>query len=172
MAAYLPQARPLAWGISVQALVELGRFAKGPSPNAVFHALEQCGLTALANRRADALSGGELARAHLARALAAETPILVTDEPTAALDPRHAFLVMQLLAAHANAGAAVIAALHDLSLAARFATRIVVLKEGAVIADGPPPEALSAGTLRAAFGIDAQATKVDEAYALLVKGPS
>ena len=127
LVAYLPQARPLAWGISVEAVAKLGRHALAEDPAAVDHALALCGLLPLRHRRADRLSGGELARTQLARALAAGAPCLIVDEPTAALDPLHAWNVMQILAEQAAAGALVIAAVHDLSLAARFASRIVVL---------------------------------------------
>ena len=151
--AYLPQARPLAWGISVEALVALGRHALPRNDQAVEQALSACGLLDLRHRRADTLSGGELARAHLARALAAEAPALIADEPTAALDPRHALGVMQILADRAASGAAVLAAVHDLSLAARFATRVAVLHEGRLVADAAPKEALTQGLLAAAFGV-------------------
>jgi len=151
--AYLPQTRPLGWGISVEALIGLGRHALPRDPEAVEGALAACNLEALRRRRADTLSGGELARAHLARALAAQTLVLLADEPTAALDPRHALVIMQILANRAAAGAAVLAAIHDLSLAARFATRVVVLREGRVAADAAPKEALSPGFLAAVFGV-------------------
>jgi len=169
-AAYLPQARPLAWGISVEALVGLGRFAAGPDPDAVHHALRACGLEDLRQRRADRLSGGELARAHIARALASQAPVLIADEPTAALDPRHAFQVMELLAQHAARGGAVVAALHELSLAMRFCHRIAVVCEGAILAQGPPEATLTPALLRQAFGIDAEVAAFGAARAVVLRG--
>ncbi len=167
-AAYLPQARPLAWGISVEAMVGLGRFAAGPDPKVVTEALAACGIEGLRHRRADQLSGGEVARAHIARALASRAPVLIADEPTAALDPRHAFQVMQLLAAHAAKGGAVVAALHDLSLAARFCHRITVLAEGRIIAEGTPDQALTPQALRQAFGVEAEIGAFGDGRALIV----
>lgn len=167
--AYLPQSRPLAWGISVEALVALGRHALPRHERAVEQALRACGLLDLRNRRADTLSGGELARAHLARALAAEAPALLADEPTAALDPRHALGVMQILADRAASGAAVLAAVHDLSLAARFATRIAVLHEGRLVADAAPQEALTPALLAAVFGVRGALSA--DGRQVLIEGP-
>jgi len=100
-----------------------------------------------------ALSGGELARVHLARALAAEAPALIADEPTAGLDPRHAFSVLELMQARARAGAAVLTILHDLSLAAQFCDRVVLVDQGRVAGEGSPREALTPGVLAAVYGV-------------------
>jgi iron complex transport system ATP-binding protein len=119
-------------------------------------ALATCDLTALRHQAATTLSGGELARAMLARALVAEPDILIVDEPTSGLDPRHALDAMKTLRALADAGRLVIAAAHDLSLAAQFATRIIVLRDGRVCADGPSAEIMSPEVLRAVFDIEAR----------------
>lgn len=159
---YLPQARPLFWSMTVENIVALGRFAygaparlEGEDAAAVERAIAAAGIGRLRARPATALSGGEAARMHLARALAAETPILLADEPTAALDPRHQLAIMHVLRARAEAGALVLAALHDLALAARFCTRIILLERGRLTADGPPLETLSAENLSRAFGVAA-----------------
>jgi ABC-type hemin transport system ATPase subunit len=105
-AAYLPQRPQSIWPISVEALVALGRFAHGAAPDrlasckikhAVDAAIEACALGALRQRRMDEISGGEKARAHLARALAQHAPLLLLDEPTAGLDPAQALGVADIL---------------------------------------------------------------------------
>jgi iron complex transport system ATP-binding protein len=159
--AYLPQARPLAWPLRVADVVALGRFAWGTGPGrlgpidqiAVDDALKACDLISFADRRTDQLSGGELARVHVARLLAARAPLLLADEPVAALDPRQALQVMQMLTDHVRSGAAALISLHDLSLAARFADRVLVIAQGRLIADGPPALALAPAILAEAFGV-------------------
>ncbi|PQA88597.1 ABC transporter ATP-binding protein [Hyphococcus luteus] len=160
---YLPQTRPLYWAMPVRSLVALGRFAWGNpltedarDAEAVDCALAACGAGHLADRPASELSGGELSRVHLARALAGETPLLLADEPAAALDPAHQLSVMQLLRAKAEEGKAVIAALHDLTLAARYCTRIVMVHEGGVAADGAPKDVLTDDQLQQVFRIRAR----------------
>ena len=131
--AYLPQARSLAWPLRVRDVVALGRFAHGAAPGrlgaedaaAVSRALASCRLASLADRLSDTLSGGELARTHVARAMAAEAPFLLADEPTAALDPLHQHQVMRLVRAYADAGRGVLVVMHDAALAARAADRLV-----------------------------------------------
>lgn len=156
--AYLPQSRETAWSITTEALVALGRFAyggpsrlSGADRAAVDRALADADIAHLRERRVDALSGGEAARAHLARALAAQTPILVVDEPTAALDPRHALQATSILAARAAQGALVVAAMHDIDLALRFASRVVLVERGRITADHPLAD-FPERALEAAFG--------------------
>lgn len=163
-ASYLPQTRPLAWPNRVRDIVALGRFAHGAAPHrlsdtdtaAVEAALSDCALTALGNRTADTLSGGELARVHCARAFAAAAPLLVSDEPVAALDPLHRFHVMQLIHDYVDEARGALVVLHDLALAARFATRLVWMKAGQVVADGPPAETLTAARMAEVFGVQAR----------------
>lgn len=162
--AYLPQARPLAWPSPVRDVVALGRFAHGAALGrlgaddaaAVGRALAACGLEGLAGRRTDTLSGGELARVHCARALAAEAPLLVADEPVASLDPRHQFQVMDVIRRFADGGGGALVVLHDIPLAARYADRAVLLKGGRVAASGPAAGILDAGRLRDVFGVRAE----------------
>lgn len=158
--AYLPQARDVAWAITGDAVVSLGRFAYG-SPHrlseadraAVDRALEAAGAGSFRSRTLTTLSGGEQARIHLARALAAETPILLADEPTAALDPKHQHAIMTSLRVKADAGGLVIAALHDLRLARRHCTRFIVMNGGRVAADGPAESALTPTLVEEIFGV-------------------
>lgn len=162
--AYLPQNRPLAWPNRVRDVVALGRFShgatlgrlKGDDADAVDQALAACDLTGLAHRRADTLSGGELARMHCARAFAAQAPLLVADEPIAALDPRHQFRVLDLIADFVRQGGGALVVLHDVELAARYASRLMWMKEGRILADGPPRETLSAERLASVYGVRAR----------------
>jgi iron complex transport system ATP-binding protein len=161
--AYLPQSRPMAWAISVQDAVALGRFAYGGSGErlsiddqaAVDQAIAACDLEALKDRAVTNLSGGELARVHMARALATQAPALLADEPTAALDPRHQWQVMQVLAQQAKRGGGVMVVVHDLALAAAVCSRIVLIKDGKVLANGTPFDVLTPDNIGAAYGVQA-----------------
>ena len=110
----------------------------------------------LVDRSADTLSGGELARVHCARALATEAPLLIADEPTAALDPRHHFRILDLIKSFVDGGGGALLVLHDIELAARYATRLIWMKGGQIIADGPPEETLSAERLADVYQIKAE----------------
>ena len=92
-----------------------------------------------ATRRVTELSGGERSRVALARVLAVEAPVILADEPTASLDPRHQIDIMKSLRAAADQGALVIVVTHDLGLAARFADTVLVLSEGRLVSQGAPP---------------------------------
>jgi iron complex transport system ATP-binding protein len=132
-----------------------------PGQQAVAAAIRDVGLEGFEARPATELSGGERARVLLARALATEAPILLADEPVAALDPRHQLLVLDVLKSGARRGAAIVAVMHDLALAARFADRIVLLKDGRLLAEGVPAEVLTPAQLAASFGIEASVTERD-----------
>lgn len=159
-AAYLPQRPQAIWPVSVEALVALGRYAHGAAPDrlsgadqaAVDAAIEACGLAALRARRMDEISGGEKARAHLARALAQRAPLLLLDEPTAGLDPAQALAVADILRAHAHAGGGVLFSTHDVALAVNAAHRVALLVDGALLASGAPGEALTPDALTRAYG--------------------
>jgi iron complex transport system ATP-binding protein len=164
LAAWLPQGREVAWPMPVRDLVALGRLphlARGarlaPADRAaVAGVLERLDLTDLAERPATELSGGELARALLARALAQETPLLLADEPVAGLDPAHQIAVMRHLAGLAAEGRGVLVTCHDLGLAARFCTRIAVIDAGRIVADGRPAEVMTPALLARVFGVAAR----------------
>jgi iron complex transport system ATP-binding protein len=165
--AYLPQGGRIAWPIPVASIVALGRMPHGErgetlpdaGRRAVAAAIAALGLQGFEERPATELSGGERARVLLARALATEAPTLLADEPVAALDPRHQLLVLDLLRARARAGAAVVAVMHDLALAARFAERILLMRDGRLLADGTPGDVLTAEHLATSFGIEATVTE-------------
>lgn len=159
--AWLPQAREIAWPITVEALIALGRLPhQGARLNdndqaAIDNAIARMGLEAFRTRIATQLSGGEQARVLIARALAQTTPLLMVDEPAAGLDPAHQMTLMQVLADEARAGRSVIASIHDLALAARFCTRLVVLSRGTIAADGQPMDVLTPALLADVFHIRA-----------------
>lgn len=158
---YLPQGQQVHWPLQVRHLVALGRlphlapFARlAPrDAEAVERALARADVAHLADRVATGLSGGERARVLLARALAADTPILLADEPVTSLDPAHQLQVMELLRGLASEGRLVVAVLHDLALAARFCDRLVLLHRGRLLADGPPAAVLVPEMLHRAYGI-------------------
>jgi len=161
--AWMPQSREIAWPVTVEPLVMLGRtphLGAGQRPSAadlaaVDRAMQRMDLDAFRGRTATRLSGGEQARVLIARALAQETPLMMADEPIAGLDPAHQLATMQSFADLAQEGHSVIVSLHDLGLAARHCTRLIVLDQGGVAADGPPLEVLTADLVRRVFGIRA-----------------
>lgn len=151
-AAWLPQQREIAWGLRVAALVALAQDGREDAPQ-VAAALARMDVASLAQRPATALSGGEQARVLIARALAQDTPLLLADEPIAGLDPAHQIACMALFARLAAEGRTVIASAHDLGLAARHCTRLWVLHQGRIVADGPPRAVLTPELLREVFAI-------------------
>ncbi|ATG49148.1 ABC transporter [Celeribacter ethanolicus] len=151
-AAWLPQAREIAWPVSVAHLVSLAQNENQNAPE-VIAALNRMDLMAYAQRPATGLSGGEQARVLIARALAQDTPLLLADEPTAGLDPAHQIGTMQTFATLASEGRGVIASLHDLGLAARHCTRLIVISEGRIVADGAPRDVLTETLLAEVFAI-------------------
>lgn len=153
-AAFLPQARDIAWPVDLRTLVALGR-AGGTDAEAVARAIGRMGLGPLAGRIATELSGGEQARALIARALAQDTPLLVADEPVAGLDPEAQLRTLQVFRDLAGEGRGVIASIHDLGLAARFCDRLVMMQGGRIVADGTPGAVLTDARLADVFGIRA-----------------
>lgn len=160
--AYLAQHETPAWPLSVKNLVALGRSPWNSAVNtnaddetAINHALVMTDVIALAERPVTELSGGELQRALLARVFAGNPKLIVADEPIVALDVYHQLHIMELLQSHAQQGGAVIAALHDLSLAARFCTRLVLMNHGKLVAEGEPINVLTPENLAKVYGISA-----------------
>lgn len=124
-----------------------GTAAEDEDEFVVAGAMERADVTHLTQRRFPTLSGGEKARTSFARAVAQTTPVLLLDEPTAALDIRHQELLLQEVRREVSAGAAVVVVLHDLSLAGAYADRVVLLAGGQVRADGPPRQVLTSQLL-------------------------
>jgi iron complex transport system ATP-binding protein len=138
---------------------------------AVARAMAATQIEPFAARAITTLSGGERARVAIARALATDAPILLADEPTASLDARHQLKVMGLLRDAARHGKAVLAVIHDLALAARFADRVIVMNEGHIVADDSPARALTAERIGEIFGVSVGRIETPEGPALLPLSP-
>ena len=143
--AYLPQGARSAWGLTIRQVAALGRIPhRDASQAAIDSALAACGLAHLAGRRIDQVSGGQARRAMLARVFATEPAMLLLDEPVADLDPAATHEILALLRARVADGGTVVAVLHALELAAQYADRLVVLRDGRIVANAAPADALPA----------------------------
>lgn len=167
--AFVPQERIVHWALDVHSIVALGRLphqSQGApegeaDAKAIAQALADMDVAHLADRPVTDISGGELARVLIARALAQDPQVLIADEPAAGLDPAHQLALFRCFTRIAQSGRAVIVALHDLSLAARFCHNIVLLRQGRVIAAGSPESVLETSHLREAYGIEARLHTLD-----------
>jgi iron complex transport system ATP-binding protein len=154
---YLPQTAEIAWDLSVAALAALGRLPHGDQGEAqVAAALAAVDMADMAQRPVSTLSGGEKARALLARVLAGEPQWILADEPLAALDLAHQLALLSRLRAAARGGAGVALVLHDLALAMNHADRVLVLDRGRLAAEGPPEEALAEDIIARVWGVSAR----------------
>jgi len=161
--AVVPELTQLPFAMTVREVVALGRLPHDPplggsrqvDDDAIEAAMERVGVGHLAERDARRLSMGERQLVFVAIALAQAAPIIVLDEPTAHLDIRHQVEVMQLLVdLNERDGVTIVAVLHDLALAANFFPRVVLMRAGRLVADGPPASTLDAGHIRGVFGVD------------------
>jgi iron complex transport system ATP-binding protein len=165
---YLPQSGEIAWDLSVANLAALGRLPHGDRGEVqVARALAATDLTALAERLVSTLSGGEKARALLARVLAGEPNWILADEPLAALDLGHQLALLKQLRAAAEAGAGVVLVLHDLALAMNHADRVLVLDRGMLAADASPDLALGEPIIESVWGVHARWLGASGARALV-----
>ncbi|MBR1123571.1 ABC transporter ATP-binding protein [Bradyrhizobium lablabi] len=162
--AYLPQGHIVHWPLPARDIVALGRYPHGVTDPArlsprdaevVLRAMLATDVVAFSDRLVTQLSGGERSRVALARVLAVEAPVILADEPTASLDPRHQLDVMKNLRAAADGDVLVIVVTHDLGLAARFADHVLVLSDGQLASQGAPAEALSEEVMANVFRISA-----------------
>ena len=157
---FLPQTGDVAWDIAVAHLVALGRLPYGDEHGAgrtsIEAALSAMGLESLADRPVSQLSGGERARALLARVLAGDPRWILADEPLAALDLAHQLALLTRLKYAARSGTGVVLVVHDLALAMNHADRVVVLDQGRVAADGAPEQALAEAVIARVWGVKAR----------------
>ncbi len=160
----LPQSSIAPDGITVSDLVSRGRhphqsmFKRWGSEDeeAVRQALEDTQMTDLATREVDALSGGQRQRAWIAMALAQETPLLLLDEPTTYLDIAHQIEVLELCARLQREGRTLVAVLHEINQVLRYATHIVAMKDGRIVAEGSAHEVGTEENIRKVFGVDSR----------------
>jgi len=158
---YLPQEPQVAWDVSVETLVSLGRlpWPGAPAPEAqaaIDAAIAAMDLGSLRRRPVLSLSGGERARALVARVLATCPRWLLADEPLASLDLAHAAALMGAFRAQASRDCGVVLVLHDLATAMNHADRVIVLDRGKVAADGPPEQALAENVIARVWGVAAR----------------
>jgi iron complex transport system ATP-binding protein len=162
--AYLPQGHIVHWPLPARDIVALGRYPHGATDparltprdaEAVSRAMRAADVIDLGERPVTELSGGERSRVALARVFAVEAPVILADEPTSSLDPRHQLDVMRTLRKAADNGTLVIVVTHDLGLAARFADQVIVLSEGRLVSQGTVREALSDQVMAEVFRVTA-----------------
>lgn len=157
---YLPQTPEVSWDIDVATLAGLGRLpwrtSAAEDAAAVASALAALDLEWLAKRPVSQLSGGERARALLARVLAGQPRWILADEPLASLDLAHQAALLDRFGAFASQGIGVLLVLHDLSRARNRAHRVLVLDRGRLVADGAPDEALSEAVIAKVWGVEAR----------------
>lgn len=148
----------------------LGRFKPegAADKEAIARAMRETGITELAERPVTELSGGERQRVHLARALAQETRVILLDEPTANLDLTHQYEALELVREFTESGGAALAAIHDLTLAARFCDRLLLLSDGKIVAAGLPAEVITESNLADHFALRARIRRDEETGSLIV----
>ncbi|GED97764.1 heme ABC transporter ATP-binding protein [Gordonia crocea] len=176
--AVLPQEHTIGFTFTCAEVVQMARHAWARTEHsrddeaAVAEAMAACDVAGFARRSFGSLSGGERGRVALARVLAQGTPILLLDEPTAAMDPHYQEQVMAIVADQVKAGAAALVVVHDLNLAAAYSDRVAVLApdaggSGRIVAVGPPRETLTDDLLSRVYGLPMRAHDVEGRHVIL-----
>ncbi len=173
--AYLPQGHQYHWPMPVRDIVALGREPHADTfdrrsvadREAIGAAVKMTAIENLADRTITTLSGGERARVALARALATRAGVIIADEPIASVDERHQLIIMDLLRTVARQGAAVIAIIHDLSLAMRFADRVALMQNGRIVANDTPDIVLTKERIADIFGVVVDRVETSSGPALI-----
>ncbi|MEU6285089.1 ABC transporter ATP-binding protein [Streptomyces sp. NPDC047028] len=178
--ALLPQSPKAPEAVTVAGLVRYGRHPhqgllrqwSRDDERAVADALDATGTTALAGERLDRLSGGQRQRCWLAMVLAQHTPVVLLDEPTSALDLGHVVDVLELVREVAAAGRTVVMVLHDLAAAARYADTVIAVKDGRILAQGPPRDIVDEALVKDLYQVDADILRApsDGAPVVVPKG--
>jgi iron complex transport system ATP-binding protein len=173
--AYMPQSLPQRVALTVYEAMLAALHASGapprgtPDADVVGRTLARLGIADLALRPLDRLSGGQRQLASLAQALARDPAVLLLDEPTSALDLRHQMTVMSTVAdVAAERGIAAVVVLHDIALACRWCSRIVVLADGRAVADGPPETAITPETLARVYGVEARVERCSRGHMQII----
>jgi iron complex transport system ATP-binding protein len=162
--AFVPQDTQIDFAFTVEEILAMGRYAhrgrftpQGPADHvAINSAATYCDITHLLNRAINTLSGGERQRVLIARSLVAEPDFILLDEPTANLDVQHALDVLELCQALSRKGKTVIVATHDFNLVTRYATRLVLLQAGKLIAQGNQETVLNPAAIQEVFQVDVE----------------
>ena len=170
LTSYLPQDREIAWPLSVENVVALGRTPylstlsglSSEDQAEIERAIALTDVAHLRNRIVSTLSGGERARVLMARVLAQATPILIADEPVAALDPGHQIALLETLDALSSSGRTIVVSLHEIPLAARWCRRLVLLDKGSVVADGKPEDVLTHENFATVYGVRIHRTLTED----------
>ena len=176
---YLPQGAPCHWPMTAKRIIELGWLPNTASTtksdclmkNSVNEAMEQTGTTYLRSRIVTSLSGGERTLVMIARCLAGPAPLLLADEPVTGLDPRHQTEIMQTLQTKATGLGGVVAVVHDLNLAARFCSRLVLMDRGRIVTIGTPNQVLVPEQLTKVYKIDVALQSVDGQKVVVYQSP-
>lgn len=175
---YLPQHAVFHWPLTVANAVALGRYASttsvfGPSAAdraVIADALTATGLSAMATRPVNELSGGEAMRVHIARLLSGEHAALVADEPVTSLDPRYQLELLAILRRQAEAGKGVVLSLHDVPLAFRACDRIVLMQDGKIVASGAPQTMLDDDILGRVFNLHFDRIETPSGMTVVARG--
>ena len=166
---YIAQGAPCHWPMTVEKIIEIGLTPHSPplwgtnikDRDIIEEAMQVTGVSHLRHRIVTSLSGGERTLVMVARCLAGRTEILLADEPLTGLDPRHQVQIIETLINTATNNTGVVIILHDLSLAARYCKRLILVKDGHIAADGEPELVLTSKNLLDVYGINASLRKID-----------